>query len=413
MNKLLKRLALVWEVVTSSLHEIWAHKTRSLLTLTLLMLGVFALVVMTSVLDGIMDKVGTGFEGMSWDGTVVLSPKNPETTEEQKRFAMSPGLRMEDVPRITAPYERVAAFMPRASKQVSVKVAGGTERVFVAGITPEYLPTMNRKIASGRGLTEDDQRRRSSVAVLGASMASKFLAGADPVGRDVLVDGIHFRVVGVLSPQMVFNEDTYIDSNGILVPLEAYMDRLDPSHKLTQVGVKLKAMRDTKDVSALLLGRAKQAHHGIEDTEIMDLSAEAAKAYRQFLSQMHGWRVVLLSLAGTVLLVGGVGVLSVMLISFSERRYEIGLRKALGASDHQIFLQFLLEAVVMAALGALAGTFAGALVCQALSANFPFGLPVNFVGLVVAWLVALALALLFGLYPALRAMRLSPMEAMR
>ena len=244
-------------------------------------------------------------------------------------------------------------------------------------------------------------------------MASKLLAGADPVGRDVLVDGIHFRVVGVLSPQIVFNEDTYIDSNGILVPLEAYMDRLDPSHKLTQVGVKLKAMRDTKDVSALLLGRAKQAHHGIEDTEIMDLSAEAAKAYRQFLSQMHGWRVVLLSLAGTVLLVGGVGVLSVMLISFSERRYEIGLRKALGASDHQIFLQFLLEAVVMAALGALAGTFAGALVCQALSANFPFGLPVNFVGLVVAWLVALALALLFGLYPALRAMRLSPMEAMR
>ncbi|MBP1625561.1 MAG: hypothetical protein H6Q00_36 [Holophagaceae bacterium] len=413
MNRVLRRLALGWEVVTSSLHEIWAHKTRSLLTLTLLMLGVFALVVMTSVLDGLVDKVGTGFEGMSWDGTVVLAPKEAVTSEEQQRFVMSPGLRMEDVPRLTAPYDKVAAFMPRATKQVSVKVAGGTERVFVAGITPEYLPTMNRKISSGRGLTEDDQRRRSAVAVLGASMASKLMGGADPVGRDVKVDGVQLRVVGVLAPQMIFSEDTYIDSNGILVPLEAYMDRLDPTHKLSQVGVKLKAMRDIKDVSALMLGRAKQAHHGIEDTEILDLGAEAAKGYRQFQSQMHGWRVVLLSLAGTVLLVGGVGVLSVMLISFSERRYEIGLRKALGASDHQIFLQFLLEALVMASLGAFAGTLAGAAVCQALSANFPFGLPVNFVGLAVAWIVALVLALLFGLYPALRAMRLSPMEAMR
>lgn len=413
MNRTLRRLALGWEVVTSSLHEIWAHKTRSLLTLTLLMLGVFALVVMTSVLDGIIDKVNTGFEGMSWDGTVVLAPKEAETSEEQKRFAMSPGLRMEDVPRLTAPYDKVAAFMPRATKRVAVKVAGGTERVFVAGITPEYLPTMNRKIAAGRGLTEDDQRRRSAVAVLGASMASKLLAGADPVGKDVDVDGLRFRVVGVLAPQIIFSEDTYIDSNGILVPLEAYMDRLDPSHQLSQIGVKLRAMRDLKDVSALMLGRAKQAHHGIEDTKIVDLGAEAAKGHRQFESQMHGWTVVLLSLAGTVLLVGGVGVLSVMLISFSERRYEIGLRKALGASDHQIFLQFLLEALVMASLGAMAGTIAGAAVCQALSANFPFGLPVNSMGLLLAWGVALVLALLFGLYPAFRAMRLSPMEAMR
>src|SRR5215213_271282 len=86
------RAALVWEVVTGGLIELWAHKLRSLLTLTLLMLGVFALVVMTSVLDGVKDKVSTGFAGMSWDGTLVLVPKPPKTSEEQKRFAMSTGL---------------------------------------------------------------------------------------------------------------------------------------------------------------------------------------------------------------------------------------------------------------------------------------------------------------------------------
>ncbi|MEP7133158.1 MAG: ABC transporter permease, partial [Acidobacteriota bacterium] len=91
-------LALYGEVIRGGLIELWAHKLRSILTLTLLMLGVFALVVMTSVMDGIMDKISTGFSGMSWDGTLMLVPKAPETTDDQKRFAMSPGFRYEDLP---------------------------------------------------------------------------------------------------------------------------------------------------------------------------------------------------------------------------------------------------------------------------------------------------------------------------
>ena len=134
---------------------------------------------------------------------------------------------------------------------------------------------------------------------------------------------------------------------------------------------------------------------------------------QNFLDQMRGWTIVLMSLAGTVLFVGGVGVLSVMLISFSDRRYEIGLRKAMGASDSEIFTQFLLEAAVLAAVGAFVGTLAGAGLCNALSPMFPYGLTVNPVGLVVAWGTAIVLALTFGLYPAVRASRLSPMEAMR
>src|SRR3954466_795797 len=111
------RVALVWEVITGGLIELWSHKLRSLLTLTLLMLGVFALVVMTSVLDGVKDKVSTGFAGMSWDGTLVLVPKQPKTSEDQKRFAMSTGLRFEDLTRLTAPHPRILGFSPRATKR--------------------------------------------------------------------------------------------------------------------------------------------------------------------------------------------------------------------------------------------------------------------------------------------------------
>jgi putative ABC transport system permease protein len=404
---------MLWEVVRTGLVELWAHKVRSLLTLTLLMLGVFALVVMTSVLDGVMDKISTGFAGMSWDGTVRIAPKSPESGEERNRFAMSPGLRFEDVGRLTTPHPKVLAFLPRAQRTSSVRITGDTERIFVTGVTPDYATWMNRPIGLGRGLTEDDQRRRSTVAVVGATLASKLFGGADPVGRDLVVEGVPFRIVGVQAPGQIFNEENYTDANGILIPLETYMDRMDPAHKLSQVTVKLKSAEDMGEVSAMLLGRVRQAHHGIEDAEVVDLDAEAAKGYQNFLQQMRGWQVVLLSLAGTVLLVGGVGVLSVMLISFSDRRFEIGLRKALGASDQEIFIQFLLEAVVLAAIGALLGTVSGGLLCQALSANFPYGLVVNPLGLITAWIVALALALVFGLYPAFRAMRLSPMEAMR
>jgi len=144
-----------------------------------------------------------------------------------------------------------------------------------------------------------------------------------------------------------------------------------------------------------------------------DGAGVGARASQDFQNQIDGWSVVLFSLAGTVLLVGGVGVLSVMLISFSDRRYEIGLRKAMGASDSEILVQFLLEACVLAAVGASLGTFLGTVVCKALSANFPYGLVVNPMGLLIAWLTALALAIVFGMYPAVRASRLSPMEAMR
>ncbi len=406
-------LGIYGEVIRGGFVELWAHKLRSTLTLTLLMLGVFALVVMTSVLDGVMDRIATGFAGMSWDGTVMVAPKTPETTEEQKRFAMSPGLRYEDLARIAAPNPKVLGFIPRAQKQSAVRISGGSERMFVMGVTHEYASLMNRPIGLGRGLTENDEKRRSTVAVVGATLASKLFGGSDPVGRDIQVEGIPFRIVGVQAPGQLFSDENWYDANGIQIPLETYMDRMDANHKLAQVAVKLKSKKDLGEISAMLLGRTREAHHGIEDVEIVDLEAESARSWQNFLNQMHGWTVVLMSLAGTVLLVGGVGVLSVMLISFSDRRYEIGLRKAMGASDGEVFVQFLLEACVLAAVGASVGTAFGAGVCKALSSKFPYGLVVNPVGLLIAWGIALLLAVVFGMYPAIRASRLSPMEAMR
>ena len=234
---------------TGGLVELWAHKLRSVLTLTLLMLGVFALVVMTSVLDGVKDKVSTGFAGMSWDGTILLAPREPKTSEEQKRFAMSTGLRFEDLPRVTAPHPKVLGFSPRATTRSVVRIAGGSERIFVTGVTADYSFLMDRPIGLGRGITPDDQKRRSRVAVVGATLASKLFGGGDPVGRDVAIEGALYRIVGVLAAGQIFNDELYMDANGVLLPLETYMDRMDPDHKLAHVAVKL---RDKDELVAVL-----------------------------------------------------------------------------------------------------------------------------------------------------------------
>ena len=121
-----------------------------------------------------------------------------------------------------------------------MRVAGGTERIFVNGVTPEYRSLMNRPIGIGRGLTEDDQRRRSTVAVVGATLGSKLFGGADPVGRDIVGRGRAASASSACQASgQIFNEELWQDANGILIPLETYMDRIDPDHKLAHVAVKL------------------------------------------------------------------------------------------------------------------------------------------------------------------------------
>src|SRR5207248_9974953 len=172
---------------------------------------------------------------------------------------------------------------------------------FVNGVRYDYGRWMNRPIGLGRALTENDEQRCSTVAVVGATLGSMLFCGADPVGRDITVEGVRFRIVGVQAPGQLFSDENWYDANGILIPIEAFVDRIDPEHKLVHVAVKLRAKRDLNEVSAMMIGRAKQAHHNIEDIEITDLEAELARSYENFLNQMHGWTIVLMSLAATVL----------------------------------------------------------------------------------------------------------------
>ena len=176
------------------------------------MLGVFALVVMTSVLDGVKDKVATGFAGMSWDGTLMLAPKSAETTEEQKRFAMSPGLRYEDLPRIDRAAPEGARLLPRAPRERSaVQVAGGTERIFVNGVTaglraPDEPPDRRSAAASPRTTSGGARRWRSSARRSAPSSS----AAPTRSGATSSIEGVPYRIVGVQASGQIFNEELWL-----------------------------------------------------------------------------------------------------------------------------------------------------------------------------------------------------------
>ncbi len=166
-------------------------------------------------------------------------------------------------------------------------------------------------------------------------------------------------------------------------------------------------------VFAFLRNRVWRQHHRVEDFSIDNVAAEIVEAEAQIDEQMRGWTVVLFSISAISLVVGGVGIFSVLQISLAERLYEIGLRKSIGAGDGDILFQFLIEAVFLSSLGAAIGLGLGVGLCAVLSPKFQAGLPVSPFAVVLAVLFALGVGLVAGFYPSLRAARFTPVEALR
>jgi putative ABC transport system permease protein len=182
---------------------------------------------------------------------------------------------------------------------------------------------------------------------------------------------------------------------------------------LTLMAIKTDDFENLRDLKSEAIASLKIAHRGAQDFRVENIAEEMLRVRKEVQTVLTNWRIVLGSIAGISLLVGGIGLLSVMLISIGERLYEIGLRKAIGATDLAVFVQFLSESVVLSLLGALIGAGIAIVVTRALSSFFAAGLPINLPGLATAIGIALLLGIVFGLYPALKASRMEPVEALR
>ncbi len=405
------------EILTSGLIEIRHHKLRSFLTLIGIILGTSSIIFMTSMLNGIVRSVWDGFEELGYDGVMYVVQKQPKDSIERARFAQSVGLRAEDADILMSRRDLVKEV---AAVQYAdlVFAAGGVRRdVRVSGVTPAYASVRRRAVARGRFFTEQDLRTFSKVCILGHRLRLRLFGTEDPVGRELSIDGSRFKVIGVgeeLGNQFVNDDDFIEEMEGALIPLPTLRKYFTGDDSpLAYLAVKTASFEALGRVQAEIAASLSVAHHGVGDYKVQNIAQEMVKQRDEVEKIVLNWQVVLGSIAGISLLVGGIGLLSVMIISIGERLYEIGMRKAIGATDLEIFLQFMAESITLALTGAAVGVGLGLIAVKLLEGFFPSGLPIDWGGVALAVGVAASLGIGFGLYPAIKASRLAPVEAMR
>ena len=405
----------VAESVRTSFEEIRAHKLRSSMTLIGIILGTAAMVIVLSVLDGVTAAVWKGFADLGLDGNLIVAPKLPTEKIDRSKQHLSRGLRAEDEKWIRRS-DLVKAYAPVGESRAVVTAGRAVRRVAVYGITPDFAVAKNRKAADGRFISERDQQAVAPVCVLGDALKKKLFGGENAVGQRVTLGGRSLTVVGVgteFNMQFVQDDDMRKETEGMYVPLSVYQTIFGRTNSISYVIVKATTPEDSIALEGDAKSRFALAHNGVHDVEVANVGKEILKARGEVTTELRNWLIVFVSIAGVSLLIGAVGIFSVLKISISERLFEIGLRKSIGASDSEIFAQFLIESVTLSSLGALIGMLVGCVAVVALSGAFPAGLQISGVGLMTAIGFAVGAGLFAGLYPSLTASRLSPVEALR
>jgi putative ABC transport system permease protein len=404
------------EAVRTSLSEIWAHKLRSLLIFIGVMLGAAAVVVNITIIEGVKVMVWAGIKGLGFDGVIFVSGRAPEDSLERKKQGFSRGLRLTDTNVLLDESERLEYVAAVRLTDAVVSARGIQRRVRVYGVTPSYGHVHDRHVSAGRWLNDSDQSEARRVVVLGVDLAEQLFGTDDPLGKDVRIGSALFRVVGVeerLGNKMANSGWTRREMRGVLIPLSAFRAHVSGGEKLTLLSVKTVDVNNLGAVKSEVERLVRRAHHGISDFEVENIADEILKAEKEIRVLLRNWTVVLSVIAGISLLVGGVGIYSVLKISLAERLYELGLRKAMGASDGAILLQFLVESTTLSVLGALIGCALATGLTFALAGQFEAGLPLSPLGLALGISFAVATGLFAGLFPSLAASRLMPVEALR
>jgi putative ABC transport system permease protein len=406
----------VTEAVRTSLAEILSHKLRSALTLIGIVLGTTALVVMVSVIGGLAVAVQEGLTDLGFDGVIFVVPQQAQDRIEKKKEGYSRGLRSADGLVIEGGREVILSAAPVLGLgNETARVNGRTLKVLVEGVTPDWGRIRNRVPETGRYLVEQDIDTTAAVALLGEKLKKDVFGEEDALGREITIRGVRFRIVGVLKHfgnNQVGDGEMERDNSKVYIPIttaQKYFAGTDSVHAWAFQADPERLDEAKTEAEALM----RRSHRGISDFKVENIGQEILRVRREVDKLIVNWNIVLASIAGISLLVGGIGIFSVMQISISERTYEIGLRKSMGATDPEIFGQFLIESVSLSLVGGFLGAALGYGITVLAGQSFESGLSVSPLALLLAAGFAVGIGLGAGVYPALRASRLHPVEAIR
>ncbi|HOU41029.1 MAG TPA: ABC transporter permease [Promineifilum sp.] len=402
-----------------ALGSLLANKLRAVLTMLGIIIGVAAVITLISVGEGVQDVVVSEFEGLG-NNLLFVVPGSPDANEftgdlvraeltNDDYLALANPSAVPDLVRVAPTYGRPA-----------IVTRGGEEaRTTVTGTTPDYTDVRDFYPIEGDFFTEQDVTTAARVAVLGQSVYEQlFPDGTPPVGETIRINNVNFRVIGLMEEKggSGFNDQDDV----VLIPLNTAQRRLFPArradgeYRVDQILAQV-ASEERQDAAIVEMGLALRDSRGIAYRDEEDFTILSQSDVIGALSQITNVLTVFLGLiAGISLLVGGIGIMNIMLVSVTERTREIGLRKAVGAKRRDILWQFLTEAIILASLGGLIGLAlgaGGAWLISRFSDLLDARLAWNSVALAI--LFSAAVGLFFGIYPATRAARLNPIDALR
>jgi putative ABC transport system permease protein len=405
----------IGESLRTTLTEIWSHKMRSLLTLFGVVLGTMAVVTMVSLIEAIKVEIWNGIDSLGLRGVLFVSTDTPNSNLDLKRAHLSEGLRREDAEGLVESTDQVASAVAVSFSQQVVAWGDLSQSVRITGTTPDYAEVFDRRAEKGRYISDLDVERKRRVAVIGHFLAQDLFEGREAVGQWVRIGDHSFEVVGIgerVGNDMINDGWSRREMQGATIPLTTMQGLYGGGDRVPLLMVKA---ADTKNLSALfahLKNRLWRQHNRVEDFRIENVAQEILEAEEEIDVMLNGWTIILFAISSISLVVGGVGIFSVLQISLAERLFEIGLRKSIGAEDRDILIQFLIEAIFLSVIGAIIGFFMSVILCAFAGQFFEAGLPISGFAVLLAIFFAISVGFVAGIYPSLRASRLTPVEAL-
>ncbi len=400
---------MLWNTLVLALRSIQRNLLRSFLTVLGIVIGVSAVITMVTLGRGATQAVQTQIASL---GTNLLMIRPGQRMGPGGGGATAPPFKDSDADLIASQISGIAAVAPEARAAVTLVAGGQNWSSSVVGSTNAWLQTGNWTLAAGRPFTDSELRAGAAVCIIGTTIQRQLYGGADPVGQSLRVKQMPCQIIGLFKPkgQGSFGND---QDEVVLMPLKTLQRRVTGN---TNVGTLLVSMDPASDPARIKSGLAELLR------EMRKLSAGDDDNFnvldtQQLADTLSGTTRVMTMLLGAVaavsLLVGGIGVMNIMLVSVTARTRGIGLRLAIGALEREVLLQFLIEAVVLASLGGLIGvllaTGASALLAQLMKVPYVFQPGIN----LLSFVFAAGIGVLFGYFPARRAARMDPIEALR